>query len=452
MSRYSGLRAVQIEGRRSAAPLLIVATAATGIVTLFVHPSDWAGRWMGLATYLWTELILVVPLVAAVACWQAGRERRRGLDELLGSTPRPGWQPLAAGWAALVLAAGLGLGLTWAVGAWFVARQASYAGGGWAWLSAETIVPVAAAAGLGFAVGRGIPSRLIGLPLAVGLYILIGLAIYGDDTGKQWLVPYLYGPYLDHRLRAATYVWQILWFGALAVGTLTAAAMLGRTTAERPRLPFPVMIAAVAALVVAGSAGFVLGSGPGTARWVPDRAADLPVCSRQGPPVCLTKVDAFLLDEVVAQLQPALRRLSGIPAAPVRAVEVANDQTTPADALQIASPSPDLSGRLEKPGGRYGDLAWESVSSLFICQQDFARWSSLSDTEARQSGIATDVATAWSLDSPVPAGDDLSRMALTALRTLPASAQRDWIGDDLLAARSCDIRALPGLMNRIGAR
>lgn len=166
------IRPVWFEVRRGSAPVLALATAATGVVNLLLHPDAWVGRWGGPADHLRSDLVLLVPLVAAVACWQGGREHRRGVQELLAGTPRPGWQPLVAAWAALVLAATLGLAVIWAFGVVFVVP---HAGLGWAWIAVVAVVPLAVAAALGLAVGWSIPVRLIGLPFAVLLYLLMVL-------------------------------------------------------------------------------------------------------------------------------------------------------------------------------------------------------------------------------------------------------------------------------------
>ena len=65
-----------------------VPLVVAGVAVVLAHPRDWAGDWYGWAFYLRTMLIVFGPLVVAVAAWQGGRERRRGLNELLESTSR----------------------------------------------------------------------------------------------------------------------------------------------------------------------------------------------------------------------------------------------------------------------------------------------------------------------------------------------------------------------------
>ncbi|MCE0444684.1 hypothetical protein LT493_02755 [Streptomyces tricolor] len=52
----------------------------------------WQGGWAETATEAHTALLIALPLAAAAGCWQGGRERRRGTEELWATTVRP---PLA---------------------------------------------------------------------------------------------------------------------------------------------------------------------------------------------------------------------------------------------------------------------------------------------------------------------------------------------------------------------
>ena len=61
-----------------------------GVWMLAVHPEDWGGRWAGLVNYLRTSLLILCALMVAAGVWQADRERRRGIDEMVNSTPQIG--------------------------------------------------------------------------------------------------------------------------------------------------------------------------------------------------------------------------------------------------------------------------------------------------------------------------------------------------------------------------
>ncbi|MEU7172005.1 MULTISPECIES: hypothetical protein [Micromonospora] len=100
---------------------------------LAVHPDDWAGRWAGLANYLRVSMLILCALMIAAGAWQSGRERRRDIDELIASTPRPGWQPLVMAWLAVTVAGVAGLLVAFAGAAVLIAGSRptpAEAGGG----------------------------------------------------------------------------------------------------------------------------------------------------------------------------------------------------------------------------------------------------------------------------------------------------------------------------------
>lgn len=438
-------RVTLTEARRSAAPVLFVAVATTGTVLLFVHPDQWVGRWQSLAGYLRLTLILVIPLCAAVGTWQGGRERRRATNDLIAATSRPGWHALLATWAALVVAATVGLLVAFAVGSAFVAPYATYAGGGWWWLALGCVPPVAAAVAFGLAVGRWVPLRVAGLVIAVLLYVVQALPVYLGDGGVMWLDPMIDGTPAYSRLDPGTHALQALWFGGLTLALLAVAALRSvpatRTTA---------LLAAVAGLVPACVGAVPLLTGPGYDRWLPDPAARQAVCAPGTPQVCVAIVDTYLLDDIAPAARRVLNRLSGVPGAPTRAVSAPQGDTPRPDALVLSGLVPNLRGGLDDSQGR-GDPVTDAVRTSVR-----SRACNESDPvppgfEQRQ--VSEQIASHWILQQdpepdtqqPEPgaamASDPYAEQAkagLATLQNLTLQRQRVWVSRVYATRDRCD--------------
>ncbi len=435
------MRAVATEGRRSAAPVLFLAVAVTGVILLFVHPDQWASRWAALAAFLRTELILLVPLCAAVATWQGGRERRRALDDVLHSTSRPGWHPLLATWAALTVAASVGLFVTFAVGSVFVLPYATYAGGGWWWLVVGELPALGSVVALGLAVGRWVPFRAVGLVVAVVLYVGQALPLYNNGPAL-WLDPVADFGSSGYRLPASTYGLQSLWFGGLTVVLLGLGALASVPVAVRA--PTAALVLGVV-MAVAGAAPLLAG---GYERHVPDAVARRPVCAAGAPRVCVAAVDAYLLDDLTPPARRVLRRLLGISGAPVRAV--GDDWTTrkPSRALLLNNLRPNLSGGLLHGTQQWGDPVADAVRQSLSAPACFGR-------ETQPPGWATrwdveSVATGWVLRRTHDPFSPLAPQGVRALAEMTPAAQRAWIARVYATRDRCDLATETALLAEVG--
>lgn len=425
-----------------------------GTVLLFVHPDVWVGGWQALAGYLRGSLILTVPLCAAVAAWQGGRERRRGTVELLAATPRPSWHPLLVTWATLVVAAAGGLLLTFTVGAAFVAPRATYSGGGWWWLALGCLPPVATAVALGLAVGRGVPLRVAGLLLAVALYVIQGFPLYLHDASVMWLDPVIDRAAAEDSLGLGTHGWQALWFGGLCLAVLAVAAWGSVPVVTRTATP----LTAGAGLVLACLGAVPLLAGPGDGRWVADPGARQEVCASGTPRVCVMAVDAYLLPDVVPAARRVLHRLSGVPGAPTRAITAPRRDPWPADALVLSDLTPTLRGGLDR---RWGDPVAQAARSSVLSR---ACYDGTEPPGFEQRIVIEEIAGHWILQQdPEPPqhppgavvvnGPYTERVeaGFAGLQHLPLPQQRTWIGRVYATRDRCDAatqKALLGVVVR----
>ncbi|MGH3321597.1 MAG: hypothetical protein ACRDN9_15775 [Streptosporangiaceae bacterium] len=198
-------------------------------------------------------VVIAEGLTLAVAVWWGGRERRRGTDELIASTPRPrlqralaAWLPTAA-WPALAwIAATMALGM-------LGMRAAS--GPPLFGIHAAVIAPIAAAAALGFVLGWWVPGRLVA-PAAGGAAYLGAVYLGNVGYGGHGLLspapspspgPPEFATWSDIRLWDEPVWWftpaTAAWFLALA------AALLTVTLARRRWIA---VLAATVSVAVAG--------------------------------------------------------------------------------------------------------------------------------------------------------------------------------------------------------
>ncbi|MFI0791498.1 hypothetical protein ACH4OY_02160 [Micromonospora rubida] len=354
-------RVLRIELRRSAAPgvgllLLAVGTAYLGL------SNTYTGRWAALAAEHRLGLVLLIPLALAGGAWYGRRERRQRVDELLATTPRPGAQRrlVAAGALAVtVLAAYL---LAFAVGAVRVAPDATYLPPGLARTVAVGAVALVAAAWLGLALGRVLPQPVVapaaavvaaGAMVAARMYVTGG---FGDDLPRAVLLdPILDGADDFSAILGRVHAGQALWLVGLAA---TAAGLLA--AGRRHQVAF----ALVPALVGGALAVPLLPTGGSMGAYAFDRGAAALVCADGEPRVCVTKVHAVTLPQVVGPARASLAALAKLPDAPTSAVErvermgpaARESQPAPRAADTLSFPLYfDPSGRLELTGDELRD-------------------------------------------------------------------------------------------------
>ncbi|MEV0705900.1 hypothetical protein AB0I53_49490 [Saccharopolyspora sp. NPDC050389] len=290
---------------RSTAGPLAMAMLISLVAVLFLQPL-WAGSWNELALVVRTDLIFTWPLVATAGAWAAGRENRRGTEELLATLPRPGWQPFLVSWAALTLGTVLGIATAWGIAAIFVFPIAT--GSGTDWIAALLVcVPAhGAAAAFGMALGRLVRWRLIVL-LTPALAVLAYLAV----SWTSWMAGYdsLFTTLLAAQVSSGSMyslsssALQAMWFAAIAATFLALAV-------SRRRWLVLVPMALVAALTL------LIASIPPNRHVVADPVAMQEVCTTPGPKICIARYQEHVLDELAELARPMLEKLHGIPGAP----------------------------------------------------------------------------------------------------------------------------------------
>ena len=313
----SALALLRIEFRRSVGlvcfPLLVVAAGwlakdsmPTGVYT-----------WLDTSSAIRETVPFVGAFVAGISAWTAGRNRWRGMADLLFSTPRsPAARDLitwagTAFWGAAVyvaLAAGL-LSVTWWNATWGAPPPGYLLVG---------LLAVVANSAVGYAAGYYLPSRFIAPLVAIGLFVAQFAPINYSSVAlllpaSSWVVQ------LNVFMEVPPIALQQgLWFcgvGAVALAAVVAKSRRGDATSW-------VLLAGALLLCAAGFAasmvtphlrGFMLA----------DKAAPFEyVCDEGRITVCVHPAYEKLLPQAAEVVNELGEPLAGIPGAPTRAMQI----------------------------------------------------------------------------------------------------------------------------------
>jgi hypothetical protein len=450
-----------VELRRGSALATGLSVLVLGGILLYIHMfyaywvgiQQWVGRWGPLAASIRTILAILIPLVVAGAAWQGGRERRRRIDDQLLSTPRPLWQRTLGSWAAITLGAIAGLLMLWLSAVLFVAPIATYSGGGWWWTLAIAFLSLASAAAVGLAVGRLIPFRFVAPVAAVLAYFYVeALTIPGMQPASLiWLSPSNLTWLVEletHHLESSLHIQQTLWIGGGGAAALVLAGARRKWLAL-----FPAMIALVGMIMI------VTGSGP--ERWQADPVAQELVCAGTAPEVCVTRVNAFLLDELVPVVHQYMARWGGVEGVPGRVVDgMWRDPFDPAlpphDTVEFyLGDYFGWNGRLanhdrgglgtQLAGAILARPACDLVDEENLDNESTDPWAGI-PASREEAGT---VALGWAVEDPTAGSpgydeqgghriDPAPNPATTRLLELPDEEQKRWISRYLTAAAICD--------------
>ncbi|WP_018907675.1 ABC transporter permease [Salinispora arenicola] len=321
-------RILRIQLRRSVVPAALIVLLA-GLVAMHSSTELWADGWMPLAIDQRYYLVFGWPLALAVGAWQARREHRAGVHELVASTARPRRLrvlPVLAALAIVVSAAYIGTSLT------AVPRlndATSYLPAATFTIIAVGALAVVAAAWLGMALGQLLPSAVTAPALGVaGIGLLIALPKISADKGQ--LIA-LFSPVISSgqynelfTVPSRVSMAQAGWWLALA---LTAMVLLaaGRSRTRVAAL-LPLALGAATLTITQQN-----NDHPGV---VADPAAQELVCADGIPRVCVARVRAFMLPEITAQARRGLAMLARLPEAPTTAIDAGSRWYTSTEPLE----------------------------------------------------------------------------------------------------------------------
>ncbi|MFJ6016152.1 hypothetical protein [Streptomyces sp. NPDC092952] len=422
---------LRAELRRGIAPWTGPAVHVCLLVPMGAKAAEWQGGWAETQETLHTATALLgIPLLAAIACWQGGRERRRGTEELLRSVVRGRLARLMVAVLPLMLWAAAGQLL--ALGAAFAAT-APYAGPGGGPSPVLAVVDLGClltAAPVGFVVGRLVRWRLAAPVLAAVCYVLLGVLNYTRSPAR-----YL-SPAEQYALREAEPVWWfapslLAWTGGVAATVLLAYAARRRLLALLP----------LALAVLAGAV--VVQTGDGLLR--PDPAGSRRVCSAPDagtPQLCVPASLAPVLPDATEALTEVFARLDGVEGAPARYV---------ASGFRLRRTKGEAPlGYVTRGWGFHRDrlddpreFADDTVLSLLNpdCPADRRG----KDRKAADRAASTEDAVRTWLTGGNATWHPKARPYLARLEAMPDPARKVWIGRYLTGLRSCSPEGAPVL-------
>lgn len=311
-------RLLRIESRHNLALLFFpIITLGVGYMAYEALP---LGVWLWPETVVAVQgsIVLIGPLAAGLGVWSALRNRRRGIDELLASTPYPPARRDLARWLATVL---------WVTLAYFLAAAGVLTivalNGAWGvpvlWPLVLGIVALTCAITVGYAVGYYIPSLFTAPIMVVAVYWLQGIAVfnwYGKSIQYLSPVPDALDYSVFYGVLPNVFPGQSLWlFGLVGVG-LSAVALRADRGSRLARVSF-------AGCVAMGVAGVVLllftpakvSDSMAAEASVPYKAK----CVERAMPVCMHPAYADLMDETTTIVSKVSEPFVGLPGGPVRA-------------------------------------------------------------------------------------------------------------------------------------
>lgn len=293
-------------------------------------PAGWAGSWYAASAHMGSIVVVVAPLAAAVAAWEAGRGRRTGFAVLSATGVR---SPVAVGALTVAVVSGYGAA-AYLVGVLAAALLVVGGGPPSLGLLGLGLVGLFTATSLGYVVGH-LLHRVFAAPLvAVATYLWLVLV---SQWRPEWLARL---SFLDDgccsanvRVNPATLAGQFAWLaGLLAV---SAALLVWRGEARRWQRAASALLAT--ALLGGGLAILVATGGRLTVTRPPAEAA----CQEgQQVRVCVWPEHRYQLAALVPAADGALGPFRTVSDVPRQVVEVGLEKrAAPGGALVIGLPA-----------------------------------------------------------------------------------------------------------------
>ncbi|MEU8166270.1 hypothetical protein AB0B97_07090 [Micromonospora sp. NPDC049004] len=304
-----------IELRRSAAAGAALITLTVGVAALYTAPGRWSQGWMSLALTVKEYMILLWPIALAAGAWQGRREHRAKVGELFATTPRSRARRMLPVLVAMGASAGLAFLLVIAAGGLRIASTAAYFPPDVVAITLVGALSLVAAAWLGLGIGRLLPTLVTAPVLAVaGVLLVFFTAIMRPDWLGAILSPaYGSSPFypfqtIDPRVTAVL----ALFMGGLALTGVLLLVAGGRRASIAAALPVLLGFGVAAAIVPRDEAALVAPVDP--------VAREL-VCTDDAPKVCVTRVNANVLDALTPLARQGLAVLAQMPDAPTQVYE-----------------------------------------------------------------------------------------------------------------------------------
>jgi hypothetical protein len=326
------IRLLRIEARHSATPWVLPLLAVLLGITPLARNLTPVALWLDRSVDVAGSVQLVGPFAAGTAAWMASRARRRGMGELLASTPREAWGRVFATWlgsAGWIVAFYVGLCVVFFS---LTAGQATWGSLLW-WPVVVGLVSTVACSAVGFFVGLRIPSRFTTPLVALGVLAAI-LGTRSAAAGAHPLGIGLLSPiYPTFGLDASVFyrplpdlgILQFLLYTGILV--LAAGAMGWRKRIGATLMVVGVGLAATAGVLVTQ----VRFEGPSIVVFhsASEAVPYTPVCSDAPLPVCVhpAYTGGHELSVLSTIINDIARPVLGIPGMPVRASQTAGDHT-----------------------------------------------------------------------------------------------------------------------------
>jgi len=312
------VRLVLVEARHNPGLWLCPFLALT--VGYLAHRALMRGIWLWPDTGLsiLSTLLVIGPLVGGLSAWQAGRNWRRGTEELLAATPRPAPVRDLAAWSATVVWHLLAYAV--AAGSILVLAYLGDAGGPFTlWPVVVGLMAIVACSSVGYAAGHYLPRGFTAPSVAAVLFLALQFlsrepssAIHLAPLGASLTRSAFFG------ILPNVFPEQAIWLAGLSGAGLGAVVIGRRRTA--PAIGFFALSLALAAL----GAALLLREPP----WADSRQTEAgirpydPVCATEEIPVCVHPAYAKWLPEAAEVVSAISGPFAGIPGGPTRAEQV----------------------------------------------------------------------------------------------------------------------------------
>lgn len=426
---------LRLETRRSVGAWLVLAIPVALWLMFSQGLLKVAPLWFETSLIARNSLTLLGPLVAGAAAWMAGRDKRRGLGDLLATTAYPPAARLLTAWLGTTLWGVLGYLVPGVVVVALSASRATW-GGPFIGPMLVGLVAIPTCAALGFALGYHLPNHLTAPLGAVALFF--GQIIVGEL--RAWYA------FLSPLVSLSKSVWSgvlphmdpyqlgfLLGLGGLALGSVALRAQPGR----------PARFACLAlALVTIASMALLWRDAPrrgGQSLSLDPRYRALqlnpipytPVCAEATVPVCVHPAYQPYLNDTTATINQLLAPVLGLPGVPTRAeqgyVSMLGPRAEPTLWFDIYPQSgyPKLAflvanqlirERALSPAAFAANCPAANPSSCHFAQFVIGRWL------LRQAGLPD--AGTFSMSSD---GTDSMRGAVDRFAALDPALQRAWL-------------------------